>query len=174
MNGFDLVVLIIVSFCLIRGAFKGLIREVSGIIGVIAGFYGANTYYPVLSPYTGRFLTSPGIGDLVSFLVLFCIILILVGLLAVLIRKLLNLVFLGWVDWTFGLAFGAAKGALIVSVLFILLTTFVPGHSKVLSSSVSAPYVGQIAKAMTVFISDNMMKTSFLKRWEGIKTYWKP
>ena len=33
---------------MIRGYFKGLIREVSGIIGVVVGFYGANTYYQLL------------------------------------------------------------------------------------------------------------------------------
>ncbi len=41
MNIFDIVIIVIVSFCLIRGIFNGLVGEVSGIIGVYAGFYGA-------------------------------------------------------------------------------------------------------------------------------------
>jgi len=172
MNGFDMVIIIIVSFCLIRGLFKGLIGEVSGVIGVIAGFYGAYTYYSLIIPYAAKVIDNPGIQKLVTFFVLFCCILIAISLLSVLIRKFLNLVFLGWVDRTFGLVFGAAKGVLIVSVLFIMITTFLPKNSDLLSGSKLSPYVAEISKAMTVFVSKNT-RGDFIKRLEGIQKIWK-
>ncbi len=172
MNSFDILVLVIVSFCLIRGYFKGLIGEVSGIIGVVAGFYGANTYYPILTPYLEKLIETSGIRSLVCFFVLFCGILILISLLAGLIRKFLNLVFLGWADRFFGLIFGAAKGALIVSVLFIMIMTFIPGKKEFLSGSKSVPHVAKIADTMTLFFSKNM-KIDFSKHLEGIKAKWK-
>jgi membrane protein required for colicin V production len=172
MNVFDVVVLTIVLFCLIRGLFKGLIREVSGIIGVVAGFYGANTYYLTLTPYLKNFIETPGTRNLISFFVLFCSILIFVSLVAVLIRKFLNLVFLGWVDRSFGLIFGGAKGILLGSALFIMMTTFIPENAGFLSDSKSAPHMAKVASAMTVFVSKNM-KTDFLKHLEGIKSNWK-
>jgi membrane protein required for colicin V production len=171
MNGFDVLVLVIISFCMIRGYFKGLIREISGIIGVVVGFYGANTYYQLLTPYLETFIKTPGARSLVCFFVLFCGILILIGLLAALIRKFLSLVFLGWVDRFFGLVFGTAKGGLIVSVLFIMMMTFIP-DTQFLSGSKTAPYVSRVANAMTLFLSQSM-KTDFSKHLEGIKTHWK-
>ncbi|MCG8684863.1 MAG: CvpA family protein [Desulfobacterales bacterium] len=172
MNFFDLCVLVIVGFCLIRGGFKGLIGEVSGIIGVVAGFYGANTYYPHLIPFIEKWIETPGIQKLVCFFFLFCAILIAVGLVARLIRKLLKLVFLGWVDWTFGVVFGAAKGVLISTVIFIMLTTFVPAGKAQMTGSKTAPYLAQVADAMTLFISKNI-KTDFNKHLEGLKKAWK-
>ena len=172
MNVFDVLVLIIISYCLIRGLFKGLIREVSGIIGVVAGFYGANTYYLILTPYLEFLIETPGTRNLVAFFVLFCIILIFVNLVAVLIRKFLNLVFLGWVDRSFGFVFGGAKGVLIGSALFIMMTTFIPENSNFLSDSKSAPHVAKVASAMTLFVSKNM-KIDFLKHLEGMKANWK-
>ncbi|MDT8377804.1 MAG: CvpA family protein [Desulfotignum sp.] len=164
MNGFDLMVLVIVLFCMIRGVFRGLIREVSGIVAVIAGFYGAFMYYWILSPHLAFLIQAPAIRDLVSFGVLFCGIVILVGLLAALIRKLMHVVFLGWVDRTFGLIFGTAKGILIVSVLFIILTTFVPsGSAALMKRSETAPYLANISRAMTLFISQNV-RMDFLDR----------
>ena len=167
MNAFDIAIIIIVSFCLIRGLFKGLIGELSGIIGVVAGFYGAYTYYPLIIPYIQKWIQSPGIRNLVSFSLLFCAILIVISLLSVLIRKILDLVFLGWVDRTFGLVFGAAKGVLIVSVLFIMITAFLPKNSNILTGSKLSPHVAEVSKAMTLFVSKNTRK-DFMKKLEGI------
>lgn len=157
MNGFDVMVLVIVLFCMIRGVFRGLIREVSGIVAVIAGFYGAFTYYGLLSPHLAFLIQTSAIRHLVSFGALFCGIVILVGLLAALIRKLMHVVFLGWADRTLGLIFGTAKGILIVSVLFVMLTTFVPtGSASLMSRSETAPYLARISRTMTLIISRNL------------------
>lgn len=162
MNAFDIVVIVVVSFCLIRGLFRGLIGEVSGIIGVVAGFYGAYTYYPMITVYAEGWIENIAVRNLIAFFLLFCAILLAVGLLSALIRKLLKLVFLGWVDGFFGLVFGAAKGILIMSVFFIMVTTFLPKNSSFLNQSKSSPYIARVSKAMTVFVSQNSKK-DFLK-----------
>lgn len=167
MNPFDIVVIIIISFCLIRGLFKGLIGEVSGIVGVIFGFYGAYTYYPLITPYAEKWIETPGIRNLTAFFILFCAILIVVGFVFILIRNLLRLVLLGWVDRTFGFVFGAAKGVLIVSVLFIMITLFLPKSSIILKESKFSPYVAKVSKSMTVFVSQNTRK-DFLKQMKRV------
>ena len=172
MNTFDIVIIIIVSFCLIRGLFRGLIGELSGVIGVVAGFYGAYTYYPLITGYAEKWIETPGLRKLIAFFLLFCAILIIVSLISILIRKLLNLVFLGWVDRTFGLIFGVAKGILIVSVLFIMITTFLPKSSSILADSKLSVHVAKISKAMTVFVSKNS-RSDFFKQLEGIQKIWK-
>lgn len=172
MNFFDLCVLIIVGFCFVRGGFKGLVREISGIVGVVVGFYGANTYYPQLIPYIESWIPAPQLQKLVCFFMLFCLILIGVGLVAMLIHKLLKAVFLGWVDKTFGVIFGAAKGILITTVLFIMITSFVPNGSDHMTASRTAPYLAQVADALTLFISKNI-KTDFSSQLEGLRKTWK-
>ncbi|WP_299976584.1 CvpA family protein [Desulfobacula sp.] len=167
MNIFDIAVIVIISVCLIRGLFKGLIGEVSEIIGVVAGFYGAYTYYPLITPYAEKWIGNPGIRNLTAFFLLFCAILVIVSLISVLIRKFLKLVFLGWVDRAFGFVFGAAKGVLIVSVFFIMVTIFFPKSSNIFSDSKFSPYIAKVSKAMTVFVSQKT-KSDFLKQLEGI------
>lgn len=171
MNFFDIAIIIIISFCLIRGAFKGLIREVAGIVGVIAGFYGAYTYYKVIGPLFHQWISTPAYQNLIAFFLLFCLILIGVSLISTLIRKFLNLVFLGWVDRLFGLVFGVLKGILIVSILFIMITTFLPDHSAILSQSVFAPYVAEISRVITLFVSKNF-RSDFLLELERVKQLW--
>ena len=170
MNTFDILMIVIISFCLIRGVFKGLIGEISGIIGVVAAFYGAYTYYPMITVYAQKWIENSAIRNLIAFFIIFCTILIVVSCISLLIRKILNLVFLGWVDRTFGLVFGAAKGILIMSVIFIIITSFFPENSKFLTTSKFSPYIAKISETMTVFVSKNIRK-DYLKKLEDIKIW---
>ncbi len=172
MNTFDIAIMVIISFCLIRGIFNGLIGEVSGIIGVFAGFYGASTYYPLITVYIEKFIKSPETINLAAFFILFCSIFIFVNLISLLIRKFLKLVFLGWVDRSLGLVFGAGKGMLVVSVLFIMITTFLPKGSNMLTDSKFSPWVAKVSKTMTILVSKNTRK-DFLKQLEGFQKNWK-
>ncbi|MGD9259358.1 MAG: CvpA family protein, partial [Desulfobacterales bacterium] len=38
MNPFDILIIIILGYSLIRGLFRGLVKEVASIIGVLGGF----------------------------------------------------------------------------------------------------------------------------------------
>jgi membrane protein required for colicin V production len=166
MNTLDIVIVVVTSICLIRGFFKGLIGEVSGIVGVFAGFYGAYAYYPMVAVHVGKWIQGPQMRDLTSFFVLFCLILIGVSLVSILIRKFLKLVFLGWVDRTFGLVFGAAKGLLIVSVLLVMITSFLPENANIIKGSKFSPHVAKVATSLSIFVSKNT-RSDFLKQIKG-------
>lgn len=168
MNMFDVVVLVIVSFCLVRGLFRGFIREASSIVGVITGFYGAGTYYLLIEPYFSRWIESPGYRKMLAFFLLFCAILVVINMLAALIRYFLNIVFLGWVDRLCGIVFGGAKGVIIVAVLLIAITTLLPRNTAFISESRLAPHVATVSQAISVFVSRDMQHQLQLKI-KGIK-----
>ena len=171
MNMFDVVILVIVSFCLIRGLFRGFIREASSIVGVIAGFYGASTYYPLVESSFSRWIDNPGFRKILAFFLLFCAILVVINLVAALIRYFLNIVFLGWVDRLCGLVFGGAKGVIIVAVLLIAITTLLPRNTTFISESLLAPQVAIVSQAISVFVARDMQQQLHLKI-KGIKKNW--
>lgn len=171
MNMFDIVIVVIVSFCLVRGLFRGFIREVSSIVAVIAGFYGAATYYPLVEPFFSRWIDNPGFRKMLVFFLLFCAVLVVINLLAAVIRYFLNIVFLGWVDRLCGLVFGGAKGVLICAVLLIAITTLLPRNSAFISESLLAPQVATVSQAISVFVTGDMQHQLQLKI-KGIKKNW--
>ena len=71
MNLFDITVIIITSYCLIRGVFRGLIKEISSIVGVLGGFYAAYTYYGDLGKLLGRWISDTAYLNILSFLIIF-------------------------------------------------------------------------------------------------------
>ncbi len=172
MNPFDVFIILIMGYSIIRGLFRGLVKEVSSIIGVLGGFYAAYSYYPMVAKLLSGVIDEQSYLNILSFLIIFCSILIIISILGVVIKYLLNVAFLGWVDRICGLGFGLIKGVLIVTVIFIILTTFLSKGAPIIKKSILAPHVIWISEKMVGLVSDDMKKDFFTKLDE-FKKAWK-
>lgn len=172
MNPFDILIIVVLGYSLVRGLFRGLVKEVSSIIGVLGGFYAAYTYYKVLAGLLAGLIHDTSYLNILSFLIIFCGVLIVVGVLGVVIKYLLNIAFLGWVDRIGGVIFGVLKGILIVSILFITLTAFLPKGTAFIQNSELAPHVSWISEKMANAISEEM-KQDFKAKLGELKKEWK-
>ena len=176
MNLLDYVLIVILGYCLIRGVFRGLIKELSSIIGVLGGFYAAYSYYPLVAAPLSRWIANKGYLNIISFLILFVTIYLIVSIIGVIIKYLMNIVFLGWTDRLCGAACGALKGLLIAVVLILVLTTFLPRNAAVLRDSLVARKMMQYSAALVQVASPDMkdlfgakMK-ELNKSWHGKKS----
>lgn len=172
MNLLDIFITVVLAYCLIRGIFRGLIKEISSIIGVLAGFYAAYTYYPDLARLLDRWITSTAYLNILSFLIIFCVIFILVSVLGVVIKYVLKVAFLGWVDRICGAGFGLVKGILIVSVVLMTLTAFLTRGAPVIRDSLLAPHVTVVSENMAKVVSRDM-KRAFAAKLDTLKETWK-
>jgi len=172
MNPFDIIIIVILGYSLVRGVFRGLVKEVSSIVGVLGGFYAAFSYYTMLAKILSGLIKEPAYLNILSFLIIFCSVLIIVGVLGIIIKYLLNIAFLGWVDRIGGVGFGLVKGVLIVSILFISLTAFLPKGSPFLKNSMLAPHVSWVSEKMAKVVSKEM-KQDFIAKLGELKKTWK-
>ena len=172
MNPFDVFIIIVVCYSIIRGLFRGLVKEVASIMGVLGGFYAAYSYYPMVAKLIAGLVQDPAYRNILSFLIIFCAILIIISVIGVVIKYLLNVAFLGWIDRLCGVFFGMIKGVLVVTVLFIILTTFLPKGAPLIKKSVLAPHVIWISEKMVNLVSQEMKKDFFGKLGE-FKKAWK-
>ena len=172
MNPFDILIIIIMGYSFVRGLFRGLVKEVSSIIGVLGGFYAAYSYYMALAKLFSKLIRDTAYLNILSFLIIFCCTLIIVSFIGIIIKYLLNIAFLGWVDRICGVGFGIIKGILIASVLFIALTAFLPKGSPLLKNSVLAPHVAWVSEKMAKVISSEM-KREFTTKLGELRRTWK-
>ena len=171
MNPFDIIIIVILGYSLVRGLFRGLVKEVSSIFGVLAGFYAAYTYYLLLAKPLAGMISNRAYLNILSFLIIFCAVLIAVNVIGIIIKYLLNITFLGWVDRICGVIFGFIKGILVASVLFIILTTFLPKGAPIIKQSLLAPHVAWISENMTKAVSKEMKK-EFAVKLKEFKKAW--
>jgi membrane protein required for colicin V production len=171
MNLLDSVLIVILGYCMIRGIFRGLIKEASAIIGVLGGYYAAYTYYPVIARPLGHWISNPGYLNIISFLLLFLVVFWLVSIAGVVLKYLMNIAFLGWTDRICGALFGALKAMLINVVLILVLTTFLPRNAHIVKESRGAHGLLNIS-AYLVKVAPKEMKSSFETKMKALKKSW--
>jgi len=171
MNYLDIIIVVILCYCVIRGVFRGLIKELSSIIGVFSGFYAAYTYYTVVAKPLSEWISNPGYLNIMSFMVIFCVVFLVISILGVIINYLLKLAFLGWFDRFCGAVFGAMKGLLIVSVVLIALTTFLPKGTPVIKDSLLSTHVTLVSEKMIKVVPKDM-KDVFTAKITELKKEW--
>lgn len=172
MNPLDMVIVVILGYCLIRGIFRGLVKEISSIIGVLAGFYAAYSYYGLLAKPLARWISNTPYLNILSFMIIFCVIFILISIVGIIIKYLLNIAYLGWVDRICGAGFGMIKGVLIVSVVLISLTAFLPAGAPIIRNSLLSPHATLISEKMIKVVSKDM-KLLYEAKVKEFKQAWK-
>ncbi len=172
MNILDILIAVIVGFCLIRGIFRGIIKEVTSIFGVFIGFFVAYNYYPVVTHFLARFLANESYLNIISFFSVFTVVFLAVGLVGVILKRLFRAVALGWADRILGAIFGLVKAILIISVLLVPLMTFLPQKSPVMKDSLLAPYVSIISEKIVAVVPTDM-KQQFGDNINALKEAWK-
>jgi len=172
MNPFDIGILVVFGYCLIRGFFKGFVREIFSLIGVIGGFYGASTYYPVVAKLLSRWI--PGFPNLnvLSFLLILFVGFVVISLLGTAVKYLLTITFMGWIDRLFGVVTGSIRGVLVVSILLMAATAFVPDWKPLMEKSFLAPKITAAVNTVTQAIPKDMTR-GFTKKFQEINEAWK-
>jgi membrane protein required for colicin V production len=121
LTAFDYAVLAVIGLSALRGAWRGLLSEVFGLIGWIAAFFVACRFVGLVVPYIPA--NWPG-GGLTQWLIAFAAIVIGVVLVAgvanALLSRLVQVSGLGGVDRSLGLMFGLVRGVILVLLLVAL------------------------------------------------------
>lgn len=172
MNIFDIIVVVIISFCLIRGFLIGIVRQISSILGVLAGFFGGTQYYPLLSELLKKWIENTGYRDIAAFMIIFCGVFIVVVLLAWVIRYLMKVSKLGWMDRILGVIFGAVKAILVAAILLIALTTFLPPGAAIVQKSRLAPHLMPVSAKISLMVGKEV-KSRYNKNIDKYIKYWK-
>ena len=102
---------------------------------------------------------------------IFSVVVILVGILAVVIKYLLNIAYLGWGGPGFRSLFGVLKGVLVSCVLFIVLTAFLPKGAPLIKNATLSPYVSTVSEVMAKVLSKDM-KANFKMKIKDFQKSW--
>jgi membrane protein required for colicin V production len=125
-----------------------------------------------LAKLLSKWISDTGYLNILSFLLIFCGVFIIISVLGVVIKYLLNIAFLGWADRICGAGFGLMKGVLIVSVVLITLTAFLPKGSPLIKKSHLAPHVTMVSETMAKVTSEDM-KNQFADKMSELKDVWR-
>ena len=171
MNPIDILIIVILLYCLISGTARGLIFEVFGILGLATGFFAAFAGFRLLAKTLAPYIHGDVPTLAAAWVLIFFGCLVLSRLAAMGIRKLTKTKITVWLDRILGSFFGLVKGGVIVLFLFVVIISVFGKNSNMMAESRFAPYVNGVVEAMGSAAPESW-KHRFEQENERLKQAW--
>jgi len=142
MNWLDVTIIVIMLSLAIVGLRNGLIRSLSTAVGIVAGIVVARRYYEVFFEDLLPIVNNETGAKMVVFVLIFLAVLIITSFVGSGLRKVVSVLFLGWLDTAIGGILGLAVAASILGVALSLLgASDAFGISGPIKDSTLAPFL---------------------------------
>ena len=146
MNLLDFIILIPLAYFCYRGVINGIIKEVLSIVGIILAVFFAFQYMdPFSEALQPLFPEGAGYLPFLSGLVIFVGTIALVQYVGFLMKKILEVIKLNFINRILGGAFGLLKSGIVVSALLLILAGFSLPSKEARDDSLMYDYVIFIA-----------------------------
>ncbi|PYX82458.1 MAG: hypothetical protein DMG70_14940 [Acidobacteria bacterium] len=159
MNGADWIIIAAIVISIAMAASQGFFFEMISLAGVVLGYLLASWQYRYLGDWLGSYVKNVWIGEITGFFVIFLLVVIAAGVIARLTRWAMREAGLSWFDRLLGAVFGVLRGCLMVAVLLVGLTSFVPA-SRWLTGSQLAPYFLVVGRA-AIWVAPSELRARF-------------
>ena len=126
-NSFDFIIIIILGFIFLYGFYKGIISITVPIIAIIITFIIAPLIYNNLS----KIFNHSAILKIISFIASYSIIRIILSKVEDSIKKLLKIIFLGWID--------RLLGAIVLTLVACIIIAFISSIIIILPAEILKP-----------------------------------
>jgi membrane protein required for colicin V production len=172
MNGFDIALLVFMGILVAIGLLKGLVRILIGMAALVTAFLVACLYHAPLADRLSSLDVPGGVLKLISYVLLFLGVMLLGGVAAWLLRKLIKAAMLSWVDRIAGAALGLLAAMLTASLLVMPLVAYLPDGGRLLDGSILAPYVAAVADFATHVVPEDLAE-KYRQGIETIRDHWR-
>ena len=136
MNWLDIVIIIVTLLLGMLGLWRGAIKAVFGIVGLIGGIALAGHYYLPLASIlsSGEAIWS----KIAAYAIILVATLIVASVIGWFVARLVHIVMLGWVDRLIGFILGAAIGSMLCAAVLAIVSKYLSVMGGVISQSVMA------------------------------------
>lgn len=111
----------VLVFSMLLGAWRGLVYEVLSVLGWAASFYAAQWFAPQVAGLLPLQSASDPVRYAAAFVLVFIAAVFAAGLLAFLLKKLVEAIGLRPVDRTMGAAFGLVRGVILLLAATVVM-----------------------------------------------------
>ncbi|MFO7985915.1 MAG: CvpA family protein [Desulfatiglandaceae bacterium] len=153
MNILDIIIGVLMAFFLVRGIYRGFFREIGSLAGVILGIWLAKLYQAPVTAFLGAYLPGGKFLPVISFALIFLVILAGCNLLGRTLKGLFAKALLGGVDRFLGGATAVLKGGIIIYFAIFFLTLFLPSKTPFIAQSQMAPVITGSCPSLISMIS---------------------
>ncbi|UCG54038.1 MAG: CvpA family protein [Dehalococcoidia bacterium] len=123
MHWLDIILLVLLFIPTFIGLRRGLIRTVLSLLGLIIGVVLAGNFYKPVSNIFG-FISNESVAHILAFLLILALVMGAAFLIARLLKSIVSITMLGWVDNVGGAALGFLSGFIFLSAILATWVKF--------------------------------------------------
>ena len=154
-NAVDWGLLAVLAWSSLTALFRGIIREIFGLLGTVLGLLLACWYYPAVAGQLARWISSPPMASAAGFLFITSVVMIACTVVGRIIRGTAHTVGLGLFDRLAGALFGLLRGSAIGVALLMAAAAFLPPQTAVAQSRL-APYFLAAAREVCFVVPQDL------------------
>lgn len=124
MNVLDTILLLCFVPAVIGGLRKGFIAQVIAIVSLLLGIWLSFRFSSIVTGWLSTWIqTSENILNIISFAVIFIVVILVLGIVGRLLEATVKIILLGWLNKLLGLVFAILKYAIVIGLLLMLFNT---------------------------------------------------
>ena len=154
----DWVFLAVSAFSMLLGAWRGLVYEVLSVLGWAVSFYAAQYFAPMVAGWLPFQSSSETVRYAAAFVLVFVAAVFTAGLLAFLLKKMMEAIGLRPVDRTMGAAFGLVRGVILLLAAAVVIDMTAMKNSVWWQESQGAPILSAALKGLKPVLPEQFAK----------------
>jgi len=123
MHWLDIILLVLLFIPTFIGLRRGLIKTVLSLVGLIIGVVLAGNFYKPVSNIFG-FISNESVAHILAFLLILALVMVVALLLARLLKSVVSITMMGWVDNVGGAVLGFLSGFIFLSAILAIWVKF--------------------------------------------------
>lgn len=161
LNYFDVVLLAVLAVFAVRGALRGFLDEVAGLVGLLVGVYAAGLFYQPLGASMASAFRDSSWAFVLAYVVILVAAMLAVALVARALHQVLKVAYADWINHLAGGVAGLLKGGLACMVMVALLDFFLADAAFIRSSRV-APVVREVTVYVRAAVPDDIFRNKIM------------
>lgn len=165
MNWFDILIFIVVIYCIIKGYKTGLVKQLSTLAGLLAGAILSGKLSVLLLPYIQHIKSiPPSMTAPLSYILTFLIIILGFYLLGTMVEEIIKTVKMGTLNKLAGVALCLIKWLFAISIIVNLIVQADEHHQliapKIQNGSTTYKYIQPFAPKLVPFLKFSLDEKS--------------
>lgn len=158
MNILDVLIVVVMAFLIVRGVMRGFFGEAASLAGILLGIWFAVRYLDRVTEYLKPHMPDVAFLPVLSFALIFVVVLVLCNLAGWWMRILFKKTALGWLDRVLGAGLAMVKGVVVTYLAIVILTVYLLPATPLIARSKLAPVVTASFQTMKKAVSPRLLQ----------------
>ena len=157
-GGLDIALLVILGYFVLRGLFRGVVKEVVAVLGLFVAFWVASVYWPLGEMHLKPIFDMPGQRGISSFLIIFSVVYFFTSLISIFVDKIVNLTIGPVLSGLMGAVAGLIKGVLVCGILMSGALVFLKPSEPFFTTSRLWPYLKPVTNQAMAWMPEGLQR----------------